>query len=655
MSLRFLIIDTYYQKFLASVYAGSSSPVMRGYEEQRQRLLDCCFGTSDFYSSNLRLLGHEAEEIVGNCESLQRAWAREHGIRLGTALSRTAKERQLLKILKAQIQQFKPDVLYLQSLSWPGPDFLREIKSDVKLVVGQIAYGLSPQLDLSPYDLILTSFPHFVDRFRQMGGNSEYFRIGFGTKVLNSLEDVQSCYPVAFVGTLSNAGGIHGSGTGLLEYVSSRSPIQFWGQGIEAVDEDSPIRRSFHGEAWGIDMYRVLAKAGIVLNRHAGWAENNANNMRLYEATGVGAMLLTDYKDNLGQLFKIGKEVVAYRSKYECAKLIKYYLEHEEERASIAAAGQRRTLEEHTYYHRMGELVQIVGRYLRTPERAAHRKFFIPEISIAKAKPPLRQRCLDNCKSIVKSTPFADRARFLYRKWQRRDPSTYKLISPASVCQSLRQGWQSPTIPEKQRQVSDRELMRMYEGNVPAVFTVAAQAVLVTGMENGTIVEVGCASGYYYEVLEYLLGHEVDYTGIDYSPSLIAKAKQEYPDVSFFVADAGKLPVSNRSYDMVISGCVLLHVTDYERVIEETARVARHWCVFHRTPVIQNDQTLFMNKLAYGIPVVELAFSESELLGIFAKYGLEVTHEFVIDKHSVSAIKKEVTMKTYVCRKQEEP
>lgn len=623
---------------------------MCGYEEQLQRLLDCCFGTSDFYSSNLRLLGHEAEEIIGNCEPLQHAWACEHDVRLGTALFRSAKDWQLLQILKAQIRELKPDVLYLQNLAWPGADFLREIRPYVKLVVGQIAYGLSPQLDLSPYDLILTSFPHFVKRFRQMGGNSEYFRIGFETKMLERLGDIQRCYPVVFVGTYSNNKGPHGSGTRSMEYMSSRTPIQFWGQGIEAVDEDSPSRRSFHGEAWGIDMYRVFAKAGIVLNRHAGWAENYANNMRLYEATGVGSMLLTDYKDNLDQLFEIGKEVVAYRSKYECVKLIKYYLEHEEERASIAAAGQRRTLEEHTYYHRMEELVQIVDQYLRTPERVACRRFPVPKIRITDANPPLLQRCFDTCKSIVKSSPFADRARFLYRKWQRRDPSTYKLVSPVSVCQSLRQGWQDPTISEKQRQVSDRELMRMYEGNVPAVFTVAAQAVLVTGMENGTIVEVGCASGYYYEVLDHLLGHKVNYTGVDYSPTLIARAQQEYPDVSFFVADAGKLPVNNRSYDMVISGCVLLHVTDYERIIEETARVARHWCIFHRTPVIQNDQTLFMNKLAYGIPVVELAFSESELLGLFAKYGLGVTHEFFIDKHRVSAIKKEVTMKTYVCR-----
>jgi spore maturation protein CgeB len=75
-------------------------------------------------------------------------------------------------------------------------------------------------------------------------------------------------------------------------------------------------------------------------------------------------MLLTDWKVNLPDLFEIGREVVAYHSVDECAEQISYYLEHEEERAAIAAGGQRRTLTEHTLDRRMPELVGILERYL---------------------------------------------------------------------------------------------------------------------------------------------------------------------------------------------------------------------------------------------------------------------------------------------------
>ena len=136
-------------------------------------------------------------------------------------------------------------------------------------------------------------------------------------------------------------------------------------QGADSLDADSPIRARHHGEVWGLDMYRALARSRITLNRHINVAENYANNMRLYEATGVGALLLTDRKDNLGELFEIGKEVVAYSSSEEAAELIRYYLAHPDEAQAIARAGQARTLREHTYRQRMEELVPILQRHLQ--------------------------------------------------------------------------------------------------------------------------------------------------------------------------------------------------------------------------------------------------------------------------------------------------
>jgi len=120
-------------------------------------------------------------------------------------------------------------------------------------------------------------------------------------------------------------------------------------------------------------MYRIFAWAKIVLNRHVDIAGRYANNIRLYEATGVGTLLVTDAKDNLCELFEVGREVVSYSNAQECIALVKYYLEHENERIAIARAGQQRTLREHTYRHRMEELTEIIKPYLQQPERASQR------------------------------------------------------------------------------------------------------------------------------------------------------------------------------------------------------------------------------------------------------------------------------------------
>ena len=101
----------------------------------------------------------------------------------------------------------------------------------------------------------------------------------------------------------------------------------------------------------------------LTLNHH-GAIPPYANNLRLFEATGVGTLLVTDWKANLHEMFEPGKEVIAYRSAEECAELVKYYLEHDEERQAIARAGQQRTLRDHTHYKRMQRLVEIIQKYL---------------------------------------------------------------------------------------------------------------------------------------------------------------------------------------------------------------------------------------------------------------------------------------------------
>ena len=110
-------------------------------------------------------------------------------------------------------------------------------------------------------------------------------------------------------------------------------------------------------------MYQVLRDSFLTLNHH-GNVGVYANNLRLFEATGVGTLLITDRKENLHEMFGPGKEVVSYGMPEECAEMVQYYLEHDEERQAIAGAGQQRTLRDHTYYKRMQEFTDIVQRYL---------------------------------------------------------------------------------------------------------------------------------------------------------------------------------------------------------------------------------------------------------------------------------------------------
>jgi spore maturation protein CgeB len=103
-------------------------------------------------------------------------------------------------------------------------------------------------------------------------------------------------------------------------------------------------------------MYRVIGRTRIALNNHARIAGGEANNLRLFEATGMGALLVTEEAPNLGSMFDVNTEVVTYRGAADAAAVVRYFADRPEEAAAIAAAGQRRTLRDHNWRDRMTRL-----------------------------------------------------------------------------------------------------------------------------------------------------------------------------------------------------------------------------------------------------------------------------------------------------------
>src|SRR5688572_2902585 len=117
-------------------------------------------------------------------------------------------------------------------------------------------------------------------------------------------------------------------------------------------------------------MYRTLQASDITFNIHTNGAHGDVGNMRMYEATGVGACLLTDTGSNIGDLYDADREVVTYKSYPELLEKIRYLNDHPDERRRIAEAGQQRTLRDHTVRRRVDQIDELIQRKLRDPRRS---------------------------------------------------------------------------------------------------------------------------------------------------------------------------------------------------------------------------------------------------------------------------------------------
>lgn len=361
MSPRVLVVLTYYPGFLDDLYRDERALAQLSYRDQLARILAAGFSAGDAYSDGLRRLGCDATEVIVNADVLQARWADENGFEPPS----DSLHEQRRQIVFEQVRAFQPDVVYVFEWCPLGDAFLARLKDEVPLVVGELSSALHPNRTYAGYDLITSSWPPIVEHFRSAGMAADHLRLGFDGRVLRWLEKNPPVYDVSFVGGLS---AVHVDRIAWLERIAEELDVAIFGYGIERTREDSPIRRCHRGPAWGRRMYEILQQSRVTLNAHGAIdvrgraATNIANNLRLYEATGVEACLVTDWKDNLPELFSPGVEVVSYRTVEECIEKVRYYLTHEEERARIAAAGQARTLRDHTYQRRMEELLPVLTR-----------------------------------------------------------------------------------------------------------------------------------------------------------------------------------------------------------------------------------------------------------------------------------------------------
>jgi hypothetical protein len=363
--MRFLILDHYYPEFIKAIYSATPGLERSTFGAQQAALDNGLFGEMQFQASALRGLGHDALHLPVNVPPLLAALAREHDLapptrgprfrlRDGVVPWPVRGDRALAyeTLLPVIADRLEADVVHIQCMDVLDPTIVASMQRPGRRIIGQTAAPFPVRHGLASYDLVLSSLPNYVDHFRREGVRAELLPLAFASEVVNRVEvhdhrDV----PVSFVGSIASA---HRRRSNLLQaIVANGTPLQVWSTGVV----EGALR---HQPVWGRDMYAVLGRSRLTLNSHGENAASYANNLRLYEATGMGALLLTEEALNLGDLFAPGLEVVTYRDAPSLTREVAYYLAHPDEARSIAEAGRRRTLRDHTWQVRMGQVVALV-------------------------------------------------------------------------------------------------------------------------------------------------------------------------------------------------------------------------------------------------------------------------------------------------------
>ena len=393
-------------KYLRQMRQDQLSSGEQSYAEQHASLMDDACYWADMWSVALRPLGWWMEEIVANAKSLQTQWAAEAGVVFGESTWQ-------LDILRAQVQRFQPEILFLTDYaSFPAAFVrsLREVAPSIRRIAVWCGAPYSNPDIFQECDVVLTCVPELQRDFAVKGHDCRRIDHAFDPRILSRIKSGEADTAVGFIGSIILRYQFHSGRERLLRRLVERLDLAIWSDldhpswrsllllslkrggydavaflkrlGVpESIWETIPIlnriaqwnERPFipgrfpksllrvaRPAVYGLQMFERLQRTHVSLNTHLDLSIESASNIRLFEATGVGSCLLTDWKRNLSSFFEVDHEVATYQSVDECLEKARYLLDHRVQRGEMASAGQRRVLAAHTFAHRAPLLAEAL-------------------------------------------------------------------------------------------------------------------------------------------------------------------------------------------------------------------------------------------------------------------------------------------------------
>jgi SAM-dependent methyltransferase len=210
-------------------------------------------------------------------------------------------------------------------------------------------------------------------------------------------------------------------------------------------------------------------------------------------------------------------------------------------------------------------------------------------------------------------------------------------FSDAQILASI-DSWKDQSLPAAQWRIVERQLEDYGQGIDTREFASFRQSLSIFYHEDTKfdLLEVGCSSGFYSRVLKRNFPN-ANYVGVDFSQNFIDFGVKKWPGLALSVMDAQKLTFRDQEFDCVVSGCVLLHIHDWQVAFNESARVCKQLLVLHRTPVNSNRTKKF-TKYAYGKPTIEWQFARDDLINVARASGFNLINIEVLSHNKVSAV-----------------
>ena len=351
------------------------------------------------WNEYLATKGFEVLYFVHSLPKAELKWAEENDFC-------PTKENEIFQIGFEKIKRFNPDLIYCSSpLHYTQSNFISELITLLPKKPKLIAwYGANcgDERIFRNFDLTLSNSKHLVNELYKKEISADLLQHSFEPAVLDKIKiPERRINKLGFFGNLDaytsdfkernklllkiseieNILQVYGTvhkpkALERLKYSAIKGRHNFskmlsgllpltilkkWSQIENLPPSPWPLEKTFSQKVkqplFGHQMLQTLSNYQIAFNYHNMHTGDNACNMRLFEATGVGCCLLTDHKSDICSIFEPDLEVITYKTLSEAIDKAKYLLNNPKTAQEIAKAGQKRTLTHYTSEKQIDHLV----------------------------------------------------------------------------------------------------------------------------------------------------------------------------------------------------------------------------------------------------------------------------------------------------------
>ena len=377
--LKFLRISTVYPEVLKQFNKDYPNVNKLSFKKYSKLFFDQYYNQSNFLTSELKKYNYDCMEFLSNDKLMQEKWINYYG-------NKDSDEDILIQIIK----YFKPQILFFDNINLVNDELIKKIKllNFIKLILGFHCSPINSSIkkNINRLDAMVTCTPGYKKiLFNKYKKKTLLMPHAFSIKT-KIKKKIKRDIDVSFIGSLFLGSKLHNKRIDLIydilknfknSYVAINFSKYFFYQiivllliSLKSFNLVLMLKRLYKlsyiylfskGPIFGKNMYKILNRSKILVNMHISDTKH-AGNMRMFEGTGCGCLLITDKIMGNKSYFDNKVEIIEYDQINKVINMCFYFLSNKNELKKISTNGKKKTFECHNYETR----AKLLDNFIRS-------------------------------------------------------------------------------------------------------------------------------------------------------------------------------------------------------------------------------------------------------------------------------------------------